>query len=77
MKYMFLANLLLQFLYYRKRNKKHGETVVSMLPCGALERSNNLYIESIVKPCVSRIKKGSLLCGFDWKEKPAMEKIIP
>ena len=30
------------------------ETVTSKLPCGALERSNNLYIESVVKPCVSK-----------------------
>ena len=28
--------------------------VVSMLSCGALERSNNPYIESIVEPCVSK-----------------------
>ena len=40
-----------------------------MLSCGALERSNNPYIESIVEPFL-RIKKGSSLCGFDWEENP-------
>ena len=29
------------------------ETDVSVLSCGTLERSNNQYIESFVKPCVS------------------------
>ena len=28
-----------------------------MLPCGALERSNNLYIELIVGPCFSKNQK--------------------
>ena len=31
--------------------------VVSMLSFGALERSNNPYIESIVEPCVSKNQK--------------------
>ena len=48
-------NLFLLFLYY-KRNKLL-KTVVSMLPCGALERSNSPFIESIVKPCVSKNQK--------------------
>ena len=43
-------NLFLQFLYYRRRNKRLRETVVSMLSCGAFERGNNPYIESIVEP---------------------------
>ena len=30
-------DLFLQFLYYRRRNKRHRETVVSMLSCGAFE----------------------------------------
>ena len=30
------------------------ETVVSMLSCGALEKSNNGYIESLVEPCVPK-----------------------
>ena len=29
-----------------------------MLPCRALERGNNPYIESIVEPCVSKNQKG-------------------
>ena len=33
------------------------ETVASVLSCGALERSNNPYIESIVEPCVSKNQK--------------------
>ena len=32
----------------------HLETIVSMLFCGALERSNNPYKESIVASCVSQ-----------------------
>ena len=52
---MFLScyNLLLQFLYY-KRGNKQIRTVESMLSCGALERSNNPYIELIVVPCFSK-----------------------
>ena len=57
-KYIFLpiANLFLQFLYYRRRNKRI-KTVVSMLSGGALERSNSPFIESIVEPCVSKNRK--------------------
>ena len=50
--------------------KKHGETVVSMLPCGALERSNNLYIESIVEPCVFKNQKG-IFVMWVWLERKA------
>ena len=53
-----IYNVFLQFLYYRRRNKRHRETVVSMLSCGALERSNNPYIESTVEPFVSKNQKG-------------------
>ena len=45
-------------LSYRRRNKRLRETVVSMLSCGALERSNNPYIESTVEPCVPKNQKG-------------------
>ena len=41
------------FYIYRRRNKPL-ETVASMLHFGALERSSNLYIESVVEPCVSQ-----------------------
>ena len=58
MKYYLLANLFLQFLYYRRRNKRHDEIVVSMLSCDALEKSNNPYVESIAEPCVSKNQKG-------------------
>ena len=33
------------------------KTVVSVLFCGALDRSNNPYMESIVEPCVSKNQK--------------------
>ena len=42
-----------------------------MLSYGALERSNNPHIESIVKPFVSQNQKQILvrfLCEFDWEE---------
>ena len=56
--YVSCYNVFLQFLYYRVRNKRLGKTIVSMLPCRALERGNNPYIESIVEPCVSKNQKG-------------------
>ena len=40
-----------------------------MLSCGALERSNNPYIESIVKPCVSKSHK-----EWVWWEENEMKK---
>ena len=52
----FIANLFLQLLYYRRRNKRI-KSVVSMLSGGALERSNSPFIESIVEPCVSKNRK--------------------
>ena len=82
MKYYFLANLFLQFLYYRRRNKPHGEIVVSMLSCDALEKSNNPYVESIVEPCVSKNQK-AIFAMWIWLERKsgkraeAMEKIMP
>ena len=53
---LYCYNLLLQFLYYRRGNKRL-KTVLSMLPCDALERSNNTYKESIVGPCFSKNQK--------------------
>ena len=41
-----------------------------MLSCGAFERSNNSYIESMMEPCVSKNQKETSLCRFDWKEYP-------
>ena len=52
-----------------------------MLSCGALERSNNPYIESIVEPCVSKNQKEIFamwvwLGRKSWKRTEAMEKSI-
>ena len=58
--YLSSYNLFLQFLYYRIRNKRLRETVVSMLSCSALEGSNNSYIELVLEPCVSDNQKGDL-----------------
>ena len=44
--YLSCFNLFLQFLGYRRENKRL-ETAVPMLSCGAIERSNKPYIESI------------------------------
>ena len=43
-----------------------------MLSCGALERSNNPYIESIVKPCVSKSHKEWVWLRRKWNEKGSM-----
>ena len=51
---LFKAN---KITYYRIRNKRLRKTVVSILSCRALERSNNPYIESLVEPCVSKNQK--------------------
>ena len=64
--YLFCYNLFLQFLYCWRRNNQL-KTVASMLSCGALESSNNPYIESIVEPCVSMNQKGIFAI---WKENP-------
>ena len=50
-----------------------------MLSCGALERSNNPYIESIVEPCVCQNQKEILAMGVwlerkSWKKAEAMEQ---
>ena len=39
-----------------------------MLSCGALQRNNNPYIESIMETLFFRIRKRFSLCGFDWEE---------
>ena len=78
--YLSRYNLFLQFLHYRRKNNRL-KMVVSILSCGAFERSKNPYIESNVEPCVSKNQKEISLCGFDWEEYPknrgeAMEKSI-
>ena len=39
-----------------------------MLPCGALDRSSNLYIEWVVEPCVSKNQKGVFSMWVNWNE---------
>ena len=48
-------------------------TDVFVLSCGALERSNNLYIESIVGIAFLTMRKRSSLYGFSWEENPKKE----
>ena len=65
---------------YRRRNKRLRETILSMLSCGALERSNNPCIEAIVEPCVSKNQKSIFAMWVwlereSWKRADAMEKI--
>ena len=59
--YLSCYNLILQFFlaitYLMLQRRKRLRTVVSMTSCGALERSNNPYMESIVEPCVSKNQK--------------------
>ena len=45
MKYIILAITYFAILIYTKEEINDLETVVSMLSCGALERSSNTYIE--------------------------------
>ena len=61
--YLSWYTLFFQFPYYRRRNKRL-KTVVSMLSCGAHERSNNPYIESIVGPCFSNNQKDIFAVWF-------------
>ena len=60
--YLSSYNLFLQFFlaityFMLHRRNKRLKMVVSMISCGALERSNNPYIETIVEPCVSKNQK--------------------
>ena len=60
--YLSSYNLFLQFFlaityFMLQRRNKRLKMVVSMISCGALERSNNPYIETIVEPCVSKNQK--------------------
>ena len=79
---LFFLWLISAFLYYRRRNKRLRETVVSMLSYAALERSNNPYIESVVEPCFSKNQKGILAMWVwlerkSWKRAEATERNIP
>ena len=60
--YLSSYNLFLQFFlaityFMLQRRNKRLKMVVSMISCGALERSNNPYIETIVEPYVSKNQK--------------------
>ena len=46
---------------YTEEETNNLQTVVSMLSCGALEKSNNPYTESIVEACVSQNQKEILV----------------
>ena len=75
--YLSCYNLFLQFLHYRRRNNRL-KTIVSMSSCGALERSSNPCIESILEPCVSKNQKAIFamwvwLGRKSWKKAEAME----
>ena len=53
-----------------------------MPSCGALERSNNPYIESVLEPCVLKNQKGIFTMWVwlerkSWKRAEAMKKIYP
>ena len=65
--------LFLQLLYYRRRNKRF-KAVVSMLSSGALERSNNPYIESIVGPCFSKNQK-DIFAEWVWFWRESWKKV--
>ena len=66
--YLSCYNLFLQFLYWQRRNNSL-KTLLYMLSCGALEWSNNPYIESIVEPCVSKNEKGIFAMSTENPEK--------
>ena len=66
----FLLWLNFAVLIYAEEEANDLEAVVSMLCCGALQRNNNTYIESIMEPVFLRIRKRSSLCGFGWEKNP-------
>ena len=78
MKYIFFAITYFCSSYiYRRRNRRLRSCCIYAIPwmpsCGALQRSNNTYIESIMEPVFLRIRKRFSLCGFDWEENPEKE----
>ena len=66
--YLSCYNVFLQFLYYRVRDLRNLEKLVSMLYCRAHERSNNPYIELLVEPCLSKNQK-EILAMWVWLER--------
>ena len=78
-KYSVLAVTYFVVLMYTEEEANNLQTVVSMLSCGALEKSNNPYIESIVETYVSQNQKEILVIWVwlgrkSWKRSVAMEK---
>ena len=58
MKHIFLAITDSAVVILQKKKKKRlRENILSMLSCGALERSNNPYIKSIVEPFASKSER--------------------
>ena len=59
MKYIFLALTYFCSSYITEEEVNDLEKLLCVcFFCGALERSNNSYIDSIVEPCVSKNQKG-------------------
>ena len=71
MKYIFLAIIYFCGSFVTEEETNDITTVVSMQSCGALKRSNNSYI--VWNLVFRRMRTGSALCGFDWKENPKKE----
>ena len=55
-----MLSLLFAVLIFTEEEINHLETAVYMLFCGALERSNNPYIESILEPFAPKNLKETL-----------------
>ena len=53
----FLLQLSFAYVMYAEEETNNLKTVISMLSFGALERSNNSYIKTIVELCVSKNQK--------------------
>ena len=72
----------MQFLCYRKKKKNDLEKLLYLCYLLALEKSNSMYIASIVEPCVSKNQNKIFtmwvwLKRKSWKRAKAVEKGIP
>ena len=52
-----MLQLSFAYVMYAEEETNNLKTVISMLSFGALERSNNSYIKTIVELCVSKNQK--------------------
>ena len=59
--------------FYTEEEISNLEAVVPMLSCGALERSNNPYIKSIVEPSVFKNQK-EILGMWIWLERKSWRR---